>query len=175
MRAVQLKAMLCLIHIHFYQKLNTTIRVYEWPRLAGRRPSLVLLHNYHLIINIFPFIPFLTTVRLWAVRGRRLLPFSRLTQLRAICYVRMERDNERLRCERMSAIRRRFEGLQLQELAPPAHASHTQKKDEVHTAAYLHTLLLAHTLTYTACTPCAHRLHNRHCLTILIAHTTHAA
>ena len=116
--------------------------------MAGRRPSLVLLHNYHLIINIFPFIPFLTSVRLWAVRGRRLLPFSRLTQLRAICYVRMERDKGRLRCERMFAIRRRFEGSQLQELAPPARTSHTQK-DEVHTAAYLHTFACTHAYVHS--------------------------
>ena len=156
---VVVQALCSFIIIHIYHKLNTTIRVYEWPRLAGRRPSLVLLHNYHLIINIFPFIPFLTYVRLWAVRGRRLLPFSRLTQLRAICYVRMERDKERLRCERMSAIRRRFEGLQLQELAPPAHASHTQKRMKFtrqHTCTHfcLHTRLrtqLAH-LAHTACT-----------------------
>ena len=109
------------------QKLNTSIRTYKRPRLAGRSPSLTLLNNDHLFFNIFPLIPFFTSLRLWAVRGRRLLPFSRLTQLRAICYVRMGRDKERLRCERMSAIRSGFEGFQLQELAPPAHKSPTQK------------------------------------------------
>ena len=48
----------------------------------------------------------------------------------------------------MFAIRRRFEGSQLQELAPPARTSHTQK-DEVHTAAYLHTFACTHAYVHS--------------------------
>merc|ERR1712078_696777 len=51
------------------------------------------------------------------------------------------------------------------------HVAYTKRM--MFTRQHTCTLLLAHTLTYTACTPCARRLRNWHCL-ILISHTTHA-
>ena len=122
--------------------------------------------NQHQFTGHSPSMLRSNSIRLWAVRGRRLLPFSRLTQLRAICYVRMERDKERLRYEVDSKA---CNCRSLHHL--PTRRIH--KKDRF---TRQHTCTLACTrLCKQACTPCAHRLHNQHCLMILVAHTTHAA